>query len=79
MTPTPPDLALSVLIELDAAGRCAAALRSLARQTLARQQFELIGVCPAATELPGAIRSQVDWLLAESRRLLALPAQAGAK
>lgn len=66
MTPTPPDLALSVLLELDAAGRCATALRSLARQTLARQQFEVIGVCPVATELPPAIRSQVDWLLAES-------------
>lgn len=66
MTPTPPDLDLSVLVELDAAGRCATALRSLEKQTLARQRFEVIGVCPGATDVPPAVRDQVDWLLAES-------------
>jgi hypothetical protein len=66
MTPTPPDLDLTVLVELDAAGRCATALRSLAKQTLARERFEIVGVSPGPAEIPTALRVQVDWLLAES-------------
>ena len=66
MTPTPPDLDLTVLVELDATGRCATALRSLAKQTLARKRFEIVGVSPGPAEIPTALRVQVDWLLAES-------------
>lgn len=66
MTPTPPpDLDITVLIELDAAGRCLGALRSLARQSLPRQRFEIVGVCAGSVALPDAVCSQADWLLAD--------------
>lgn len=64
-TQAPPDLDVSVLIELDAAGRCAGALRSLARQSLARERFEIVGVCAGSTTLPEPVRQAADWLLAD--------------
>ncbi|MGD9833685.1 MAG: glycosyltransferase family 2 protein [Piscinibacter sp.] len=66
-TTPPPDLDISVLIELDAAGRCLTALRSLAKQSLPRERFEVIGVCAGGVTLPEAVRTQADWLLADPR------------
>lgn len=65
-TNPPPDLDVSVLIELDAAGRCATALRSLASQSLARDRFEIVGVCAGSTTLPEPLRAGADWLLADT-------------
>lgn len=66
-TTPPPEPDVSVLIELDAAGRCAPALRSLQKQTLARERFEIVGVCAGGPALPEPVRAAADWLLAEPR------------
>jgi hypothetical protein len=65
--PTPaPELDLTVLVELDAAGRCHAALRSLAAQSLPRDRFEIVGLCAGGLDIPSATRAQIDWLLADT-------------
>ena len=66
-TNPPPDLDFSVLIELDAAGRCLTVLRALAAQSVRRERLEIIGVCPAGITVPDAVRTQLDWLLADPR------------
>lgn len=65
-TKAPPELDASVLLELDAAGRCAAALRSLAAQSLSRERFEIIGVCAGASLPPEPLRRAADWVLTDS-------------
>ncbi|TXC65329.1 hypothetical protein FSC37_02025 [Piscinibacter aquaticus] len=66
-TNPPPDLDFSILIELDAAGRCLTVLRALAGQSVPRERFEVIGVCAAGLAVPEPVRQQLDWLLADPR------------
>jgi hypothetical protein len=64
-TPAPaPELLLTVLLELDAQGRCTRALDSLERQSVPRNCYEIIGV-HAGAPLPAALCRRVDWVLTE--------------
>ena len=68
-TQAPPDLDVSVLIELDAAGRCAA--RRCAGWPGSRWRagaFEIVGVCAGSTAPPELVRQAADWLLADPTR-----------
>lgn len=66
-TNPPPDLDFSILVELDATGRCLTVLRALAAQSVPRERFEVIGVCTAGLAVPEPLSAQLDWLLADPR------------
>jgi glycosyltransferase involved in cell wall biosynthesis len=57
---------LSLLLLLDMPGRAARALASLARQSLPREHFEIIGVSAGAT-VPSELRDALDWVVSAAK------------